>query len=204
MKMISTGIDGLLGALVAALSAIPPIYAFWRWNSSRTKKKSVERWKRATTGARDIDRELRVIQRELGAQRVLLVASHNGGGLPRAGSPAFISITAEVTDGTVPPIADRFNPYPVDADYRDQVLIPVLAHNSFWLPTTNIHSSWLRVLNEATGVSTTKYRLISAEPKTLLFVVVNFITEREGLTAAEHNVINEACEHVAKIVNGEE
>jgi hypothetical protein len=189
----------VIGVITSALATVPSMVRVWQWFQKRAQAQNFSRWHNATVGQREIDRALRRIQSELEAQRVLLVASHNGGGFPKPGSPSYISVTGEVVDGTVPTISHRFNPFPVDAGYRDQVLVPLLSGGAVEVPTSKIVSGWLKDLQEAHGVYTLHARLISAEPKSLIFLVVHLTTPKE-FTPAERNMLNEICEEIRGIV----
>lgn len=188
-----------VGMFTAALTAIPALYGAIQWMQKKEQSRNFTRWANATLGQREMDRALRRIQTTLNAQRVLLVSSHNGGGFPKPGSPSYISVTGEVVDGTVPTVAHRFNPFPVDYGYRDQVLVPLLSGVHVDIPTPTIISGWFKDLQEAHGVVTTHCRLISAEPKSLIFIMV-YLDKPAEFTAAERNLLNEICEEMKGIV----
>lgn len=190
----------VITVVMSLMTAVPAAVALLKWLAKKEQGRNYDRWQRSTLAQRDIDRTLRRLQSAIGAQHVLMMASHNGGGFPKPGSPSFISVTAEVTDGTVSPIAHRFSSYPVDYGYRDQVLVPMLSGVHVEVATADIASLWLKDLQESRGVVSAYFRLVSAEPKNLLYLVIHF-AQPPTWGPSERNDINEIVDDLKKIIS---
>lgn len=78
-------------------------YIVVRWYMDRVdrldeqrSKNSVENWIRALESSHDLTDEMERLRLDLGASRLLLIKSHNGGGVPAPGRPLYASVLREV------------------------------------------------------------------------------------------------------------
>jgi hypothetical protein len=116
--MANSGVDpGLATALAAALSAggalTVALRAFAEW-LARKDQRAIDR---AVAGNAEIIDILQELQDKIGAGRVLLVSTSNGGNIPEPGKPLYSTIQFEIKDRGLPPIRMAFQNKLIDEAY---------------------------------------------------------------------------------------
>lgn len=115
----------VVSALLAALGVVSR-YGWQQWTEHRGKRQAI----RVTEAKSAIYTTLARLQGATGADRVLILNTQNGGGIPRADGPTFSSILYEETADKVPAIQDDWKQEQLDSQYAH--LIDEVVRNGSW------------------------------------------------------------------------
>jgi len=198
--------DGLtphLGSILTGLAALGTfLFAVYQWYVRR-KTVAAKAWNTALTGKGEISDALEAVLIGAKADRVLLVAAHNGGAVAHAGLPLYISVLGEVTSSPlVPRVQARIQRFDLDLQYSKTVLAPLSEAPRHSLRPEDLPPGyWLRDLYEAQGIKTSQINFV-ADSREMKWVLVVQYTEDHQTTPAMQDAINYAVERLRRTVKG--
>lgn len=186
-------------ALLSSGSAAAVIQIIREWLKRRASRK----YDRGYGNIRKIYQLLQTTMPEVGANRMMILKSENGGGIPAPGAQVTSSVINEVVDPPVRSIFDAWQKVPLDEDYS-RILAEVNTSGSARAVASDLkESSALRDLL-VTGDSTHIFCWrICATPNALLYLSIHYSStndqpmgERERVTA--RRVVHQLCQILGK------
>ncbi len=145
-EVVIAVVGGVIAAIVAGLNLFTRL-------KRRRQRKVKDGLIDAGNAAHEVYAALLKLMNMLAVDRVMLIEAHNGGGIPRPGSPLKISVRYEVNNASLPPIRDGVQDHPVDRAYIQMILELTGAH-FMWLRSEDMPAGWLRDLYTAQNVQT--------------------------------------------------
>ncbi len=139
---------------------------------------------------------------ETGADRVALLKTTNGGGIPRPGSTLRSSVLAEVLGDKIDAIAHTWQEQLLDRDYV-HMLSKLIGRGCTYTITEDLDDdSMLRILYEGNGIAFSKVVLIDTLPEMLIYVSVNFAEGTpETLTAEQREGARAGANQLKQVLN---
>lgn len=203
LKILWAGFFSVLGAAVASLG--PKVFERL-WPARKKEQVAVE--EAATRAHAVLDHLLRNIRgqevldamrRDTRGNRVLLLCSHNGGGVPKLGSPVYISVVLESHDEHLPSIREEVQRRSFDGPY-EELLAAVVDKKSAVLETTDLETGCqLRTIYEAQGITQSHVYLVRiSKDLSILYLSIQFTDPDMKITANEQRVLDAG---LAKLTN---
>lgn len=128
------------------------------------------------------------IKREVGAHRVMILASENGGGVPRVGCQLYTSVVYETFDAPLRALRSRWQRQPLDEQYIKLLTDIVVSGESTFVPSM-AEDGILKDLHEAQKlVASRYYRLIERE-KEVLYLSCSFLNDADYDTPKAREVL---------------
>lgn len=160
----------VLATIGAVAASAASVLAFVRWLlpwAASRKQSDV------ADGLRRLSQTYRAMSdmRECGAQRVILWAAHNGGGVPRVGSPFYASAIHANVDRKFKHIVQEYQQVSVDADYIE-MLLGIYANGRHRFITEQSEPCLLRDLYKAEGVVDSALYYIGIRENQFLYLSV--------------------------------
>lgn len=128
-------------------------------------------------GYKDISSIYQLIQAllsDISANRVLLLKSENGGGIPSPGCVVKSSVLYEVCDSPAKPIAQSWQLVPLDQDYS-KILSQVVTEGRAVLRLDDLHAGAVtHDLMEAADATHSYVFRVAATPHALLYLAVQY------------------------------
>lgn len=155
-------------------------------------------------GYRDISRIYELAQQLLSttaANRVLVLKSENGGGIPAPGSIVKSSVLHEVADSQLQPISRAWQMVPLDQDYS-AILVEVNTAGRAVVRQHELHEGSLtRELLEAANASHSYIFRICATSQALLYLSVQYSSpdEDDPMSAKDHAAARVALVQLGKL-----
>lgn len=117
---------------------------------------------------------LSVMLKELGAARVLVLRSENGGGLPQPGAQLYSSVVYEAVNPPLQPIRGQWQGQQIDQEYI--TLLENVCHTKYvCLDTTEmVEESLLGNLYRAHGITFAEVALLQISKGHVLYLSINY------------------------------
>lgn len=136
------------------------------------------------------------------ANRVLILATTNGGGIPQANAQLYSSTLYEVYDAPLESTKLFWQKQLIDEQYLN-LLDEVLDYNEAVIVTEELSDNdIIKGLYESSHVKCSHFYKIVTTPKRFIYMSLNF-TENIPITPVEREIIRFACPKLAEILKDE-
>lgn len=124
MRMEKSYIEAIVGSVTSLiLGALGAIKWLLPWMAARKTAAHAERYQEGLTALASALRRMEGMLKDIApCGRVLLMSGHNGGGMPRIGSPYYVTCVHHVHDSTVNPGMPPYVHVGVDLSYIELLL----------------------------------------------------------------------------------
>lgn len=169
LPQVAVAVIGLVGTVFTAIWA-KPVRRMRMWNARRKRRDMLS----ALEDSAKVYRLLERIRKETSASRVLLLAGHNGGGLPIPGSPFYASVVFSCIDDTKEQTRASIGSYknlPVDSAYIG-MLLDLERSKVIQLDVAKMVPCQLRSYYELEGVEQALLYFITIQENKFMYVSV--------------------------------
>lgn len=160
------GLTALVGAVIAWGAA---------WLKGKIEARRVQQGEAAVIDAAEVYTILAEHARAINADRVLLLYTSNGGGIPTAGKPLYTTILYEIANNHNAPIMERFQGVLADAGYVHMVA-SVAEYGQWRSDPEQMEPGFLRTLYEEEGVQQALIVRIGTTAKRFYFLSAKWIS----------------------------
>ena len=176
--------------IAAAITTIGGIAAAWIASRKIRERSGVSHVHRGYTLIHDTYRCIQHARAELGAARILVLRSENGGGVPSALNDAYTRVLRESFEASVGPIEERWQRRRVDASYA-WILSEILEHGHLEFTADQLdEGSTLRDVYDSQGIHRAWVGHVGTVPNSaILYVSAAFRSSRD-LSAADRVVLD--------------
>ncbi len=175
-----------LGGL-ALTTILAPVVV--RWFEKQSRKKKIKRHGEGYFALYQVFQILIQLTDDVKSHRALILASHNGNGVPSPGRAVKITALYEHEAPGVPKVQEEWISRPVDAQYSE-LLTNLFSKGAVRLKTDEIPDGQLKDHYEAEGVKSAYVAKIGLSDRTMLYLSINFTDTDEPLTPARKTLIN--------------
>lgn len=161
------GLTALVGAVIAWGAA---------WLRAKIENRRMRQGEAAVIDAAEVYTILAEHAHAISADRVLLLYTSNGGGIPTAGKPLYATILYEVTGGHgISPIMERFQGVLADAGYVH--MVATVAEYGRWRgDPEQMEPGFLRALYKEEGVQESLIVRIGTTPQRFYYISARWIS----------------------------
>jgi len=142
------------------------------------------------------------IKREVGAHRVMILSSEDGGGVPRVGCQLYTSVVYETFDAPLRALRARWQRQPLDEQYIKLLTDIVVNGESTFVPSM-AEEGILKDLHDAQKlVASRYYRLIDRE-KEVLYLSCSFLDDTDYDTPKAREVLRSGLAQLRQLFETE-
>lgn len=161
-------------------------------------------------GYRAIERTFGIMDlllNETPANRVLLLKSENGGGIPGPGNVAYSTVVRERRDDRISSVQARWQRVPVDKDYARMICDIIDTGRVERHTSEMVEGSELRDVYEADGVkfSTVSHLCTTKDPGgeggAVYYVSINFVREGDKLDPNHRSLLNQGIRDLGDLMS---
>lgn len=121
---------------------------------------------------------LNSIKREVRAHRVMILASENGGGLPRIGCQLYTSVIYETFDAPLRPLRNKWQRQRLDEQYI-KLLSDIVTNGESTFIADMAQGGILKDLHEAQNIAASRYYKLIERDKEVLYMSCAFLEDNE-------------------------
>lgn len=192
--------------LVALIAAIP--YIFKAVVAYKDKKRKAKDEKEFRLSVQDISKMYHIMRTLMthvnGINRVIIIKSHNGGGVPSPKSPVFLTALHEVPLLDTHPMLEDVQNRPVDAFHSNHILTPLASTGSFHI-NKSTSDGFLKDIYEAYNHEWSTGATLCMDKFSMVYLVISFRTgETEERTPFEKEKIQAAINRITNLMKRHE
>lgn len=175
------------------------------WKAKLAKKENEEeqpRIKQMLQNISSIYNEMSRLMRDTPACRAVLIKASNGGGIPKIGSPFYVSTVLETTDKETPSVMERWSQRLVDESYI-RIIIQLLANGTHIIRTKELPDCSLKDTYLSDDIDTSYIIKLHLTEKSLWYLSLNF---KEGMyedTPGFRDTVSAGASTVGRILEQE-
>lgn len=132
---------------------------------------------------------LNELKSKVECDRVLIITTSNGGGIPRAGAPLYASVLYETYDKNVESIRDSWQARRVDESYIS-LLARLETHDVVDVPTELLEEGVLKYVLTAHNINGTMIAKIKSTPENYYYIMCSFKNAKHMKIEAKLSILD--------------